>query len=241
MYAIFVSLEWVEAFAYRKYDTNKRVIKMAKNSNSFKKNVYFPTLVFQMDIADADKVNSNLLNLIYAEQEKDQEGISRSNIKALGGWHSHNNLHKESKYSELVGHIHDASGRISEDLGYSKEHALAIGTMWSIINPPGAVNRAHVHPGCIWSGVYYIHAPEKAGNIEFVEPRTAHLMNQPKYLSGQTRKRDCWTKVNFTPRAGRMIIFPSWLYHAVNANLSEETGKDGNRVIVSFNLNQRKI
>ena len=37
-----------------------------------------------------------------------------------------------------------------------------------------------------------------------------------------------------------MIIFPSWLYHAVDTNTSKAEGEDAYRVIVSFNLNQVK-
>ena len=110
--------------------------------------------------------------------------------------------------------------------------------MWSIINPPGSSNRAHVHPGCLWSGVYYIQAPEGAGNIEFIEPRTPHLMNQPKYQPKSKRGKENWTKVRFEPTAGRMLVFPSWLYHAVDPNVAKEAGRKAHRIIVSFNLNQ---
>jgi uncharacterized protein (TIGR02466 family) len=112
--------------------------------------------------------------------------------------------------------------------------------MWSIINPPGSVNIAHVHPGCMWSGVYYVQTPQGSGNIEFIEPRTVHLMNQPKFENMRKRPKECWTKVNFTPRAGKMIIFPAWLYHAVRPNEAKEKGDLANRVIISFNMSQHK-
>ncbi|TFL19640.1 hypothetical protein DR046_03820 [Jannaschia formosa] len=49
--------------------------------------------------------------------------------------------------------MNTAGEKITEDLGYSTDHALRIGTMWSIVNPPGSANRAHVHPSCLLSGV----------------------------------------------------------------------------------------
>jgi uncharacterized protein (TIGR02466 family) len=210
------------------------------NSMAFSKKSYFSTLVFQIDLTNPLEMNSHLLETIYRERLRDQKGISRSNIPELGGWHSHNDLHKSADYAELVAQIGLATDRLSEELGYSQNHTIKIGTMWSIINPPGGANRAHVHPGCLWSGVYYIQAPENCGNIEFVEPRTAHLMNQPKYAANAKRPKECWTKIRFTPLPGRMLIFPSWLYHAVDTNLSKEPGEKANRVIVSFNLNQVK-
>lgn len=210
------------------------------NSMVFTKKSYFPTLIFQIDLADPQELNTHLLKAIYRERLRDQKGISRSNIPELGGWHSHNDLHKSAEYAGLVAQIGMATDKLSEELGYSRDHTIKIGTMWSIINPPGGANRAHVHPGCLWSGVYYIQAPEGCGNIEFTEPRTAHLMNQPKFAANAKRPKECWTKIRFKPEPGRMIIFPSWLYHAVDTNLSKEPGDKANRVIISFNLNQVK-
>jgi uncharacterized protein (TIGR02466 family) len=42
-----------------------------------------------------------------------------------------------------------------------------------------------------------------------------------------------WTsdKVTYKPTAGRMLLFPSWLDHGVEPNLSDEE-----RVCLSFNL-----
>lgn len=211
------------------------------DSITFTKKSYFPTLIFQIEVPEPEELNKSLLASIYAAQEKDQKGIERSNITALGGWHSHNDLHKVEEFSAITQLINAATQRVCEDQGYDKRYGLKIGTMWSIINPPGSSNRAHVHPGCLWSGVYYIHAPENAGSIEFIEPRTAHLMNQPRFSPNSKRAKENWTKVRFDPKPGRMIIFPSWLYHAVDTNASKEEGRAGHRVIISFNLNQVKV
>ena len=205
---------------------------------SFAKRSYFPTTIFQIDVPNPQKLNEKLLSNIYAEQERDLKGIERSNFAELGGWHSHNDLHKNPGYADLVSLVNDSTARLSEDQGYAKNQVIKIGTMWSIINPPGSSNRAHVHPGCLWSGVYYIQAPEGAGNIEFIEPRTVHLMNQPRFQANTKRPKENWTKVRFTPQPGRMLIFPSWLYHAVDPNLSKEPGRASHRIIISFNLNQ---
>ncbi len=213
---------------------------MNVNDFKFTKRTYFPTNVFQIDLPHPETINARLLELIYAEQERDQKGIERSNVAALGGWHSHTDLHKSKDFAEITSWINAATDRIGEDQGYDERFGLKIGTMWSIINPPGSQNRAHVHPGCLWSGVYYIQAPQGAGQIEFFEPRTAHLMNQPRYKPNQKRAKENWTKVRYEPVPGRMIIFPSWLYHAVDTNMAKGEGREGHRVIISFNLNQAK-
>lgn len=210
-------------------------------SDAVIKTSYFPTMIFQMDIQDHHELNKSLLHHIYAERERDRIGVNKSNTAQLGSWHSNTGLHKKPAYAELLSHIDSATGQLSAELGYATDHALKVTSMWSIINPPGNGNRAHVHPGCIWSGVYYVQAPEGAGHIEFVDPRTALIMNQAKYTPKKKRPRDCWTKVNYKPVAGRMLLFPSWLYHGVDPNMAKEAGQKADRTIISFNISQVKL
>ncbi len=149
-------------------------------------------------------------------------------------------MNKKDEYAEILSHIHYAADSMSEQLGYSSDHELRVSSMWSIISPPGNGNLAHIHPGCIWSGVYYVQTPQGSGRIEFTDPRTFVLMNQAKFIPGKKRPRDCWTKVNYKPTAGRMLIFPAWLYHGVMPNMSKLKNRDGHRVIISFNMVQNK-
>lgn len=202
---------------------------------------YFPTSVFSAMADEANISNSELLEAIYQERKRDEKGVQRSNIRALGGWHSHNELHKKPEYQSLIQLVNKVSSKISLANGYHERYELKIGTMWSIINPPGGSNQAHLHPGSHWSGVYYVHAPKDSGDIEFFDPRTQNLIMQPKCLPNKRRPKHCWTKVHFTPIAGKILLFPSWLYHAVAPNLSTEKGSASERVIISFNLTQEKV
>ena len=208
-------------------------------SDSFSGDLYFPTMIFKSKCEAHEELNAYLLKLIYAEKENDQQGIERSNFRSLGGWHSHNNLHKNADFSPLTDRIHQIGERISIQLGYAEGSRLEIGTMWSIINAPGASNKTHIHPGAHWNGVYYVQAPKNSGAIEFTDPRTANIMTQPKFKSRKKRARESWTKVKYSPDAGKMLVFPSWLYHGVEPNICEQKDQYGDRVIVSFNLFQQ--
>ena len=200
---------------------------------------YFPTMIFQYDVGNSESLNKTLLELIYADRETGI-AVTKSNTAELGSWHSATALHKNPAYDPLLTEVNTVLSRISGDLNYAKDQVLKVTSMWSIINPPGNGNRAHVHPGSLWSGVYYVQAPENAGKIEFIDPRTVIIMNQPKYETKKKRPRECWTKVNYKPVAGRMIIFPASLYHGVDTNVAKEKGRAGDRIIVSFNINQVK-
>jgi uncharacterized protein (TIGR02466 family) len=205
-----------------------------------KKRTFFPTQIYEFALPDAKHQIDHLLKLIYAERDADQTGLDRSNYTSLGGWHSRINLHRSPEYAGLTKTIESAAELISDDLSYDTNQPLRIGTMWSIVNPPGSSNSAHIHPGCLWSGVLYVQAPENSGKISFIEPRTASLILKPKFIPGQKKPKECRTKINFTPAAGKIFMFPSWLYHGVAPNMAEKEGADGERIIISFNLSQKK-
>jgi uncharacterized protein (TIGR02466 family) len=78
------------------------------------------------------------------------------------------------------------------------------------------------------SGVYYVKVPENSGNIYFYDPRAGSQMLLPPYT--QMTK---WTlgKILYKPIEGMFILFPSWLWHGVEPNSSEE-----NRISLSFNI-----
>ena len=100
--------------------------------------------------------------------------------------------------------------------------------MWSIINKKGSFNIQHNHPNAYLSSAYYVRHPEKSGSIKFFDPREQKSIRYPKIkkygeLSAAT--------VEIEPKEGDLLIFPSYLYHAVAENLSER-----DRIIISFNV-----
>ena len=210
------------------------------SEDSLKVTRYFPTLIFSLDVPASETLNAHLIEAIYAERKRDRTGVNRSNFPELGSWHSHLKLHNDVTFGGLVQHVDAVSAMMCRELGYHTSYRLRIGTMWAIVNPPGSSNRAHIHPGCIWSGVYYVQAPKNSGQIEFIDPRTQNLMSPVEYIPDTKRPRICWTKVQYKPVTGKMLIFPSWLYHSVAPNRSKAKGKDADRIIVSFNMSQER-
>ncbi|MCA0921686.1 TIGR02466 family protein [Pseudooceanicola nanhaiensis] len=208
--------------------------------DALKRELYFPTFVYFRDLTGAPALNAALLASIHAERQRDQEGLERSNVRQLGGWHSRNDLNADPAFAGLTAQIERTAAEIGADQRLAEGWPLAIDNMWAIINPPGSYNKTHIHPGSIWSGVYYIQAPTGAGRISFTDPRTVQLMSNTRHAPGQLPVEQ-WTDVYYDPLPGRLIIFPSWLYHGVEINSATETGDAGERVIISFNLFQKKV
>jgi uncharacterized protein (TIGR02466 family) len=199
---------------------------------------YFPTIIFSEEIDTRIVDNDTIRDLIYAQRENDPDGLARSNFKGLGGWHSKNDLHLLEDFHPVTDAVHSLANHITEKLGYEPSKRLRIESMWAIINPPGSLNKSHIHPHSLWSGVYYVQTPGECGNIEFTDPRTEHVMNEPAYRTDQQRPKPCWNKVRYAPSPRKLLLFPSWLYHSTQPNMSEAEGRIGDRIIISFNLSQ---
>jgi uncharacterized protein (TIGR02466 family) len=114
-----------------------------------------------------------------------------------------------------------------------EKFALNITSCWAIVNGKLAFNSVHNHPNSILSGVYYLQAPENCGGIFFSDPRPASQMLIPP-----VKEFNLWTfpKVSYKPHEGTMLLFPSWLLHGVEMNVSEEV-----RISVSFNIGMSPI
>ena len=105
---------------------------------------------------------------------------------------------------------------------------ININNMWAIINKGGSGNLRHQHGNSTISGAYYVRAPKNSGDIVFYDPRPAPVYSYPKAESPNILN----AQVNgISPKEGALVLFPSYLDHSVNENLSNEE-----RIVVSFNI-----
>jgi|TARA_R100001443_G_scaffold108633_3_gene119259 uncharacterized protein (TIGR02466 family) len=188
--------------------------------------LYFPTPIYVLDINDKS-INEQLEKDILNWYNNDK-GINRTNIS---GWHSTTDMHEKPEYQRLVNALYQAQNKI-----YIEEHLDSepfLGNMWSNINPKGAMNRSHIHPNSLWSGVYYVKAPKNCGHLKIDDPRSIALMSRPR-LKNKEHPMRLWREASFEAIAGRLIMFPAWLTHCVDPNMSDEL-----RISVSFNFMQK--
>jgi uncharacterized protein (TIGR02466 family) len=202
--------------------------------------LYFPTPIYYADLPAAAALNEAVRPRLYAWKAEDPAGIVRSNVAALGAWHSQLDMHRRPEYAPLVAEILAAARRMAQDLGYDPAYELVFDNMWANINPRHAYNRGHVHPNSLWSGVYYVQAPARSGRLVFADPRPQAQVAAAAFTRGVQHPPEVWSEVYFEAIAGRLILFPAWLVHEVEPNLAEEEGPAADRVSVSFNLFQRR-
>ena len=205
------------------------------------KEQFFPTNIYAKDI----KLDNQLLNDIIVKWSQKDPGVKKTNVNGwhspninfprdvYGGWHSPNidNFPNENKaYIPLVKELYKLQNEIYKEECIDRQPIM--GNMWANINPPGGGNEFHIHPNCLFSGVYYIKAPKDSGDLIIVDPRPGVQQVKPVRKEGEL-PRDIWREVFLKPIEGRIVMFPAWLWHRVAINKSQDI-----RISISFNFIQ---
>ena len=201
--------------------------------------LYFPTPVYFTDLPSAQGLNAVLLERICAWRERDPHGTMRSNVAQVGAWHSSTDMQVHPEFDCLTREIFELVQGVYDDQGYSGDYEPVCDSMWANINPRYAYNRHHTHPHALWSGVYYVQTPDNCGLLCLADPRPQAQVLTP-YYDPQRKPADSASEVYYQPVTGRVILFPAWLVHAVQPNLTGVEGPEGNRISVSFNFHQRR-
>ncbi len=191
-----------------------------------KPNLFFPTPVWTLQLDDYQSINEQMYKFIKSTQSKDQQGISKSNIK---GWHSRDFNMQENEPKNFIKFILPAIEQVITDMNWEKQkQSININNMWAIINTGGSANLRHQHGNSTISGAYYVRAPKNSGDIVFYDPRPAPVYTYPKAVNPNLLN----AQVNgISPKEGALVLFPSYLDHSVNENLSNEE-----RIVISFNI-----
>ena len=191
-----------------------------------KPNLFFPTPVWTLQLDNYQSINEQMYKFIKNTQSEDQEGISKSNIK---GWHSKDFNMQENEPKNFIKFILPAIEQVITDMNWEKQkQSININNMWAIINTGGSANLRHQHGNSTISGAYYVRAPKNSGDIVFYDPRPAPVYTYPKAVNPNLLN----AQVNgISPKEGALVLFPSYLDHSVNENLSNEE-----RIVISFNI-----
>jgi len=195
---------------------------------------WWPTNIYFKDVANYKEINKELKKNILEWKDKDK-GIVRSN---KNGWHSPGDMNKRPKYKIICDEIIKVANSIAKNEGYNfNSNHIDIDNMWANVNPKYSYNKCHTHPNSFFSGVYYVQVPKNSGNICFYDPRTENERMAPVYDKDKKPLKQC-REIGYDALEGRLIMFPAWLAHDVDINLTDD--KDDNRISISFNIKQYK-
>tara|TARA_B100001287_G_scaffold230769_1_gene201433 strand:- start:1109 stop:1783 length:675 start_codon:yes stop_codon:yes gene_type:complete len=195
---------------------------------------------------DNHKLNIDLVTDIFKERDRDPNGSIQSNY---GGWHSNPSLEERYKsFSVLRKQIEDSSNDYCAKHGY--ETGLIVEGLWANMNQSGDMNVGHHHGVSALTGVYYpvesivgkdckfsytesnpvkpgIYDGKNGGSVYFQDPSYGL-----KCRLRRAKKRNAFTSDQYYtyPVAGVLLIFPSYLIHAVLPFRDKQT----KRLSISF-------
>jgi uncharacterized protein (TIGR02466 family) len=189
----------------------------------------FSVPIHIVDSKLSDEFLETLKKDIYLLRDNDT-GFRLSNNK---GWHSTSDLFlkKEESFRGVCSTCASSIASImkSYDENFNHEAIDARFAGWINVNPKGGSNLIHSHPNSHWSGVLYIQQPSdvtgNSGMIEFINPN-----QEGRDLAGLLPKNGFDPIMRIRPKAGQMVIFPSYLLHSVYPNDSDQ-----DRITIAFN------
>jgi len=183
----------------------------------------FPTLVWKIQL------KAEFRHAIDARILATLEGMRRD-LPEIGpgqGWQSDQTLHEREEFRDLISCVSNVAKSILRFLriGYD---AFEITGCWATVLAKGAIHKAHSHPNNFLSGVYYVRTHPGADTINFHEPRNQARVIRPPVVELAAENTD---QVVVKVTNGTLLVFPSYLEHSVDANMSEEE-----RISISFNI-----
>jgi uncharacterized protein (TIGR02466 family) len=197
---------------------------------------YFATPVVVATLPDAEWLNVELKRVIL-ERECREEGVQHSN---LGGWQSSWDFESwgGAAAKRLLDAARELATRMTSDRAGRPARVAWKTNAWANINRKGHGNEFHTHPGAYWSGTYYVDDGgidddhELDGAFEMQDPRgVAPAMYAPNLGFAVPGGQSAGASELIFPKSGQLILFPSWLQHAVRPYRGERV-----RISVAFNF-----
>jgi uncharacterized protein (TIGR02466 family) len=191
----------------------------------------FPSPLMSHTWPDAEELNKDLCQSIL-EHERKTRGVANTNV---GGWHSEVGQLEFCGQAgkRLLRHMYamadEATRRVLVDCNMPPKTMRWTLDCWANVNRVGDFNRTHTHAGTTWSGTYYVDTGDPPSDEEFGTP--IHFFDPCQGRSNTFMPLIVPISLLIRPEPGLMILFPSYLPHAVFPHRGSRP-----RISIAFNL-----
>jgi len=178
---------------------------------------YLPTTIAEADLnIPQDKILSYINHIKLQNIHSHPSGLAYTENQSLL---------KDSIFLDLKNTILDLSRNYLNSIEQIFED-IQISSSWAIICPPNSKSGTHKHANSYISGCFYL---TEGSPIIFSNPLTNlwHFTNNLD-IPATTFRGSQYT--SFTPSSGKLLLFPSWLYHEIQPNNTSE------RISLAFNI-----
>ena len=200
---------------------------------------YFFSTPFATDTLRSAEGLRLLRAALEAEQARDADGIAISNI---GGWHSNTRMLDwggEAARALALKAMEMADGQTIDIRSPEESRFAWHPEMWANVSHKGHANQYHFHPGSYWSAVAYVDDgydgdddPALGGELQLLDPRMPMVrMTAPDLRLREADGSVQQNEIAIRPSTGMIVLFPSWLQHAVRPFHGA-----GTRISIAINL-----
>jgi len=190
-------------------------------------------------------ITKQSLDVILSEMKtkcKDKKAadnvISFCKTNDINTYQSSDDIYKNKKFEFLVDEIFDCAYTYCDNTNIDVEN-FEITMMWYNVYSKNGENGEHFHPNSFLSGIFVLQDDEVDKNLKlntpvpgrtiFMNPIMQNFVIQPTTKNPGSK----YYTTNVIPclTSGTLILFPSWLKHAVSKHPGENY-----RVTIAFNL-----
>lgn len=146
-------------------------------------------------------------------------------------YHTCNSVIEDAGLTELGDTIILMAKEYARAHGGTLPHDVRVES-WANVFNQNSQESDHEHFGSIFSGCYYVYAPDDSGLFAVHDPiptRRAWAHYEARKIFDSGRGLNCITK--YRPIPGRMLMFQSWMPHSVDRHISNNP-----RVSIAFNV-----
>lgn len=188
-------------------------------------NIFASTPVWQSELPNFKNHQQDFINLLYQLRNDMPNGIKVSNIN---GYHSPSILQNVPELGPLFDYIGQMAKQACVDLNFV-DCDVYITTAWSNFNDNrSCMNIDHVH-GETFSGCFYLQIPKESGKLVISNPG----LNRMWQGCSLCKEQNQFTveSIRLEPTEGQILLWPSYLYHAVTTNNHDDV-----RISLAFNI-----
>ena len=182
------------------------------------KELSFPTPIYIFDYGNSSILESPLNHIMKCDCRSSETCRTTDD-----------NLNTLPIFSELVNELKLKTKIVFDDIKL-KRSGENITCMWANVSSKLNRHNMHMHPNSFFSGVLYLNAPKNCGNIGFKDPRYGSELLAFDFEDDSIFQH---RTIEIEPVTGRLIMFPSWLYHGTRQG---EFDPPEERVSLSFNV-----
>jgi len=146
------------------------------------------------------------------KMETKMPSVEYSNV---GGWQSESNIYEYPTFKPLFEKLQPKVEKAAKEYTGNSESSVELINAWINVSRAGNYNRMHSHPGCNFSAVFYLTAPDEKATIKFVRPDFNLISGYEIYGFSNSVN-----VVDHVAVPKKLLIFPSWIPHEVEINNS---------------------